>query len=59
MKDINQFIKELQTISEEKRKLPLVIACPNGLLVEPNIKMCFDENIMFVDPPDKMIITWQ
>jgi len=32
MKTIDDFIKELQLISEEKRKLPLVIECPNGQL---------------------------
>tara|TARA_R110000751_G_scaffold244574_1_gene344638 strand:+ start:1361 stop:1549 length:189 start_codon:yes stop_codon:yes gene_type:complete len=58
---IDKFIKELQSISEDKRKLPLVIQCPNGLEVEPSVKMLFKDNI----PPfaggeiEKMVVTWQ
>lgn len=59
MKTIDDFIKELQRISEEKRKLPLVIQCPNGELTSPSIKMMWDEPLMmFEKEPDKMIITW-
>ena len=58
-KTINDFIKELQMISEEKRNLPLVIDCPNGLEVEPKIKMRWSNQYdMFVEPPDKMVISW-
>ncbi len=60
MKTIDDFIKELQRISENKRKLPLVIQCPNGELTSPSIKMMWDEPIeMFEKEPDKMIITWK
>ena len=60
MKTINDFIKELQSISEEKRKLPLVIDCPNGLEVFPKIKMRYTEPFDILSkPPDKMVITWQ
>jgi hypothetical protein len=60
MKTIDDFIKELQRISEEKRKLPLVIQCPNGELTSPSIKMMWDEPLMmFEKEPDKMIITWR
>ena len=60
MKTIDDFIKELQRISEEKRKLPLVIQCPNGELTPPSIKMMWDEPLtMFDKEPDKMIITWR
>jgi hypothetical protein len=60
MKTIDDFIKELQRISENKRKLPLVIQCPNGELTSPSIKMMWDEPIeMFEKEPDKMIITWR
>jgi hypothetical protein len=60
MKTIDDFIKELQRISEEKRKLPLVIQCPNGELTSPSIKMMWDEPLMvFEKGPDKMIITWR
>jgi hypothetical protein len=60
MKTIDDFIKELQRISENKRKLQLVIQCPNGELTSPSIKMMWDEPIeMFEKEPDKMIITWR
>ena len=60
MKTIDDFIKELQRISENKRKLPLVIQCPNGELTSPSIKMMWDEPLeMFEKEPDKMIITWR
>lgn len=59
MKTINDFITELQRISEEKKKLPLVIQCPNGELTSPSIKMMWDEPLqMYENSPDKMIITW-
>ena len=60
MKTIDDFIKELQRISEDKRKLPLVVQCPNGELTSPSIKMMWDEPLMmFEKEPDKMIITWR
>jgi len=60
MKTIDDFIMELQRISEEKRKLPLVIQRPNGELTSPSIKMVWDEPLMmFEKEPDKMIITWR
>lgn len=60
MKTIDDFIKELQRISEDKRKLPLVIQCPNGELTSPSIKMMWDEPLMmFEKEPDKMIISWR
>lgn len=56
---IDTFIKELQAISEDKRKLPLVIDCPNGLEVSPSIKMRWDNPMeVFSKAPDKMVITW-
>jgi hypothetical protein len=59
-KTIDDFIKDLQSISEEKRKLPLVIDCPNGLEVEPKIKMRWDDPFEIMKKgPDKMVITWQ
>ncbi len=60
MKTIDDFIKELQRISEDKRKLPLVVQCPNGELTSPSIKMMWDEPLMmFEKEPDKMIIDWR
>ena len=62
MKTIDDFIKELQRISEDKRKLPLVIQCPNGELTSPSIKMVWDnpfETLTLEKGPDKMIIDWK
>jgi len=60
MKTIDDFIKDLQRISEDKRKLPLVIQCPNGELTSPSIKMMWDEPMeTFQHGPDKMIITYK
>lgn len=57
-KTINSFIKELQAISENKRDLPLVIDCPNGLEVSPEIKMRWDDYLdMLETGPNKMVIT--
>jgi hypothetical protein len=49
MKTIDDFIKELQRISEDKRKLPLVIQCPNGELTSPSIKMMWDEPLEMIE----------
>ena len=58
MKTIDDFIKELQRISEDKRKLPLVVQCPNGELTSPSIKMMWDNQMeTFQHGPDKMIIS--
>ena len=58
---IDRFIKELQAISEDKRKLPLIIQCPNGLEVEPKIKMKFRNygSPLLGDKLEAMVITWQ
>jgi hypothetical protein len=59
-KTINDFIKELQQISEEKRELPLIIAAPNGQEVSPNIKMVWDNPMDFgKTKPNKMLISWR
>ena len=61
MKNINDFIKALQAISPDKRELPLVIDCPNGLEVHPSIKMRFKDGT-FLTPDaqvEKMVITWR
>lgn len=59
-KSINEFIGELQQISEEKRELPLIIAAPNGQEVAPNIKMVWDNPMDFgKTKPNKMMISWR
>ncbi len=60
MKTIDDFIKELQMISEDKRKLPLVVQAPNGELMSPSIKMAWDDPMeMLQKGPDKMFISWR
>ena len=61
MKTIDDFIKELQSISKDKRKLPLVINCPNGLQVTPSIKMQFENfgSPLLGDKLEKMVIDWR
>lgn len=58
---INDFIKQLQAISNDKRELPLVIDCPNGMEVYPSIKMRWDDTseVLSGKAPDKMVITWR
>ena len=59
-KSLNDFILELLQISEEKRKLPLKIQCPNGLEVYPVIKMKFENygSPIIGDKLEAMHITW-
>lgn len=40
--DVNDFIRKLQAIEPEKRKLPIKTIAPNGLRLDPKIKMEFD-----------------
>jgi hypothetical protein len=58
---INTFIQELQSISEEKRDLPLVIYAPNGDKCYPSIKMGFDGHgsPLLGDTLVEMVITWR
>jgi hypothetical protein len=59
IKTVNQFIKELQLISEEKRKLPMVIERPDGELTSPSIKMMWNTPLMVEETPDKILISWK
>jgi hypothetical protein len=59
MKTIDSFIKELQRIPESRRKLPLVIYTPNGMAVEPNIKMGFKDGNYLGGELENMVITWR
>lgn len=58
-KTINDFIKELQSISEEKRKLPLIIYAPNGTETYPSIKMKKEDYSVIGGEVKKMVITWR
>jgi len=60
MSTINDFIKELQRMSPDKRELPLRVICPNGELAPPRIKMMWNDPLEWLEKvPDKMIITWE
>lgn len=58
--NINDFIKELQKISPDKRELPLIIQCPNGIETTPKIKMKFENygSPLLGDKLEAMVITW-
>ena len=58
---VNDFIKELQSISEDKRELPIKIQCPNGLEVTPKVKMKFENfgSPLLGDKIESMMISWR
>ena len=60
-KSLNDFILESIQISEDKRKLPLMIQCPNGLEVHPSIKMKFENygSPLLGDKLEAIHITWR
>lgn len=60
-KTLNDFILEALQISEDKRELPVKIQCPNGLEVEPTIKMKFENygSPLLGDKLEAMHITWR
>ncbi len=59
MKTVNDFIKDLQRISKDKRKLPIYIVCPNGLSVYPTVKMRVKEGTLMTPEQEveAMVIT--
>lgn len=59
-RSLNDFILEALRISEDKRKLPFMIQCPNGLEVHPSIKMKFENfgSPLLGDELEAMHITW-
>jgi len=56
--NIIRFEKILKRFSRQKRKLPLLIQCPNGLLVEPQVKMKFKDDNIFSGEVVALVITW-
>ena len=60
-KSLNDFILQALQISEDKRKLPLKIQCPNGLEVYPSIKMKFENygSSILGDKLEAIHITWR
>ena len=43
---IDDFIQDLQSISSDKRKLPLVMFSPNGMHCKPQVRMIIEDNII-------------
>lgn len=60
-RSLNDFILDALQISEDKRKIPLKIQCPNGLEVYPSIKMKFENygSPLLGDKLEAMHITWR
>lgn len=60
-KSLNDFILEALRISEDKRELPFITQCPNGLEVYPSIKMKFENygSSILGDKLEAMIVTWR
>ncbi len=59
-KNLNDFILEALSISEDKRELPFRIQSPNGLEVFPSIKMKFENfgSPLLGDKLESMMVTW-
>ena len=60
-KNLNDFILEALSISEDKRQLPFTTQCPNGLEVHPSIKMKFANYVSPIlgDKLEAMMVTWR
>lgn len=60
-KNLNDFILKALTISEEKRRLPFLIQCPNELEVFPSLKMKFENygSPLLGDEIEAMMVTWR
>ena len=59
--NLNDFILNILQISEDKRKLPFIVQCPNGLEVYPSIKMKFGGygSPLLGDELEAMVVTWE
>ena len=59
LKNLNDFILEFLSISEDKRQLPLLIRRRNRSIVTPLIKIKFKDgdNLLFGDEPEAMMLT--
>lgn len=58
---LNDFILKALSISEDKRELPFIIQCPNGLEVFPSIKMKFENygSPILGDKLEAMAVSWR
>jgi len=59
--NLNDFIFKALEISEEKRKLPFLTRCPNGMEAHPTIKMKFENNgsPLSGEKLEAMVVSWQ
>lgn len=60
-KNLNDFILEALSISEDKRQLPFLTQCPNELDVFPSLKMKFENygSPLLGDKIEAMMVTWR
>ena len=60
-KNLNDFILEALSISEDKRQLPFITQCPNELEVFPSIKMKFENygSLLLGHKLEAMMVTWR
>jgi hypothetical protein len=59
---VNEFIKKLESLQPKLRDKEIVIGCPNGLTVEPSVKMLLEDRMNIfggIDNVKAMIITWE
>ena len=59
---VNEFIKKLEQLQPKLREKEIVIECPNGLIVEPSVKMLLEDKWNLfggVENVKSMIVTWQ
>ena len=60
MKTVDDLIQELQLLSEEKRKLPIVVEASNKQFLSPTIKLFWDDAMdTFEKSSDKVVISWR
>jgi len=59
--NLNDFILKALSISEDKRQLPFLIQCPNGLEVYPSLRMKFENygSSLLGDKLEAMMVTWR
>jgi hypothetical protein len=57
---VNDLIRKLESLDEEKRNLPVSMIAENGLELEPKIKFKYKKygHPFLGDKPEKVIITW-
>jgi len=60
-RNLNDFILEALSISEDKRQLPFVTQCPNEMEVFPSLKMKIENygSPLCGDKLEAMMVTWR